>query len=81
VDLYGDAAQLNSRETVYIEPTYGQWRKVGAHLQAGLTQDGQVGLVLGNLQGLFEVDGLQVLPISDRQGEALRTFIDGADPQ
>lgn len=81
VDFYGDAKQISSRETLLLEPTFGEWRKLAARLKAPVTQDGLVVLTISNLLGLYEFDGLQIRPITDQQSEALRTYIEGANPQ
>ena len=81
VDFIGDANQLSSRETLQLEPTFGEWRKLATRLKAPVTKDGNVMLTIGNLLGLYEFDGLQISPITDQQNEALRTYIEGANPQ
>ncbi|MBI2438403.1 MAG: PKD domain-containing protein [Lentisphaerae bacterium] len=81
VDFIGDAGQHSSRETLLLEPTFGEWRKLAARLKAPVTKDGSVMLTIRNLRGLYELDGLQIRPITDQQNEALRAFIEGANPQ
>lgn len=79
-EFHGSDNRLSSQQTVYLERTYGAWQKAAFRLPVPLTQDGKITLAFNNLIGLWEVDGLKILPISDRQNEAWRSFIEGADP-
>lgn len=80
LEFFGDNNQPGSRETLALEPTFGEWRKLAARLKAPVTKDGSVRLTFDNLLGLYEFDGLQIRLITDRQNEALRTYIEGANP-
>lgn len=80
-DFHGDGNVHSSRTTLLPERTYGEWRKVAGRLRAPVTKDGTVSLLFVFLNGLYEIDGLRVMPIADWQEEALRTFIEGAHPQ
>jgi tetratricopeptide (TPR) repeat protein len=62
---------------VAIDRTYGQWRKVGAKLKAPVTQDGLLRIDLMHVYGELQIDGLKILPVSDRKNDALRSFIEG----
>ncbi len=56
--------------------SYGQWRKAGVRIKTPLTPDGMVKLELVNVTGTVQIDGLKILPISDRQSDSLRSFIE-----
>ena len=83
MDFWGDGnaqVQGTGRQTVYPERTYGEWGKVAGRLRAPVTQDGRASLLLVFLNGVYEIDGFKVTPITDQQDEALRNFIEGAHP-
>ncbi|MCX5659503.1 MAG: PKD domain-containing protein [Planctomycetota bacterium] len=63
--------------TLYLERTYGQWRKLGYKLRAPVTPDGTVVFSMRAMTGIFEIDGLQVLPVTDRQNDAMAKFTEG----
>ncbi len=66
---------------VRLEPTFGRWRKVATRLNLPQTQDAVAKIVLAELAGLYEVDGVSVRPITDREEDAFLTFVEGVDPQ
>lgn len=68
-----------SQETLYFEPAYGAWRKNATRLKV-MPPDGKVCLTFYDFQGLFEIAGLKILPITDAANEALLNFIEGANP-
>jgi tetratricopeptide (TPR) repeat protein len=79
--FYGDVGQVSQQQVFNLEPTYGEWRKVAVKLKSPVTKDGEVVINFTNCQGLYEFDGLRILPVTDRQNEALQNFIEGAHPQ
>lgn len=79
--FYGDAGQVSQQTIVYLEPTYGEWRKVAAKLKSPVTKDGELRIGFNDCLGLYEFDGLRIQPVTDRQNEALQNFIEGAHPQ
>ncbi len=80
IELRSPAGPGGATQTILLDPTYGEWRKLGAALRLPVTQDGRATFSFFNVQGLVEVDGFSVQPVSDRQSEALRTFIEGSTP-
>lgn len=81
VDFIGDNGQNGGRVTLQLEPTFGEWRKLATPLKAPVTKDGKVVFTIGNLLGIYEFGGLQIRPVSAQQNEALRTYIEGINPQ
>jgi tetratricopeptide (TPR) repeat protein len=65
--------------TIPLQRTYGQWRKVATRLRVPLVQDGTVKLTFVNAYGTLRMDGLKILPVSDRQGDSLRSFIEASE--
>ena len=45
-------------------------------IKTPLAPDGMVKLELVNATGTVQIDGLKILPISDRQSDSLRSFIE-----
>ena len=81
VQVLDDEGTLVANTTLYPERTYGHWQKAAFRLDAPATSGGTL-LVYGeNHDGMLEIDALKVLHVSDRQDHALRSFIEGADPQ
>lgn len=67
--------------TNYYSRTYGEWRKLGFLLRAPLTQDGRVLFTIRQVHGVTEFDSLSVMPISDRQYDAMLNFAQRSDPE
>ena len=44
-----------------------------------MAQDGTVKLTFVNAYGTVQIDGLKILPVSDRQGDSLRSFIEASE--
>jgi len=62
---------------IYLERTYGQWRKLGFKFKAPAAQDGQLVVLFLNPTGVVEIDGLSILPVSDPQNDSLLGFLEG----
>ena len=69
------------QQTLLPDRTFGEWEKFGALLKAPVAQDAAVALVFADCRSLTEIDGFRILPVSDRQKQALLDFLEGADPQ
>lgn len=80
IELRGGAGGGGTSQTLYMEPTYGEWRKLGVRLKLPITQDARATFGFYNMQGLVELDGFSIQPVTDRQNEGLRTFIEGSTP-
>jgi tetratricopeptide (TPR) repeat protein len=80
VRLYGSDQVLSDVQTVAPERSYGEWRKAAVRLKAPLTPDAAWSLAFVYLNGIHEIDGLRLLPVTDAQEDALRTFIEGEAP-
>lgn len=59
--------------------SYGQWRKAGVRIKTPLAPDALLKLELINITGTVQIDGLKILPVSDRQSDSLRSFIEAAE--
>jgi hypothetical protein len=59
--------------------SYGQWRKVATRLHIPLSQDATVKFTFINYYGTIKIDGLKILPVSDRQADSLRSFIEAPE--
>ncbi len=59
--------------------SYGQWRKAGVRIRTPLASDALIKLDLINYTGTVQIDGLKILPVSDRQSDSLRSFIEAAE--
>lgn len=81
--LYGPKIEHSDRYTgtVYFDPTFGQWRKVGFRLKAPLTQDGRLVVTIRQVTGVMEIDGLTVRPVSDREVDSLTNFVEGPEAE
>ncbi len=66
-------------KVVPVDRTFGQWRKVGAKLKAPVSQDGLLKIDFNYIYGVIEIDGVKILPISDRENDSLRSFIEGSN--
>jgi tetratricopeptide (TPR) repeat protein/chitodextrinase len=62
---------------VYLERTYGQWRKLGFKFKAPAAQDGNLVVDLRHYIGVLEIDGLSIHPVSDPQNDSLIGFLEG----
>ncbi len=60
---------------------YGQWRKAAALIQRPTTKDALLSLGLVWNQGAVYVDGLKILPVSDRDTDSLRNFIESGEAE
>ena len=65
--------------TIPLQRTYGQWRKVATRIRVPLVQDGTVKITFVNAYGTLRMDGLKILPVTDRQGDSLRSFIEASE--
>lgn len=80
VRLFGSDQVLSEAQTVAVDRSYGEWRKLAGRIRAPLTADAAWSLSFVGLNGITELDGLRILPVTDAQEEALRNFIEGAGP-
>jgi len=55
------------------------WRKIGFLLKAPVTQDGRLNTSIRLVVGVMEFDGLSILPVSDRQVDAMANFVEGGE--
>ena len=76
----GQSGRIHEQR-IEMDQTYGRWHKVATPLPAPPTQNGSVTVTVRNSYGLIEIDGLKISHVSDGQNDALRHFIEGADPQ
>jgi len=67
--------------TISLQRTYGQWRKVATRLKVPMAQDGTVRVSFVNAYGTLRIDGLKILPVSDRQWDSLRSFIEAPETE
>jgi hypothetical protein len=65
--------------TLNLPRTYGQWRKSATLVRAPLAQDGTLKLSFTNAYGTMKIDGLRILPVSDRQLDTRRSFIEAPE--
>jgi tetratricopeptide (TPR) repeat protein len=81
--LYGIGPDVNpdggSAINISLERTHGNWRKFAVKLKAPVTQDGRLDVYFYYPLGIFEIDGLSVAPVSDRQNDSLQSFIEGTE--
>lgn len=59
-----------------LQRGYGQWRKVATLLKVPMTRDATVKVALLNAYGTHLIDRVRILPVTERQLDALRTFIE-----
>ena len=59
--------------------SYGQWRKAAVRIKTPLAPDALLKLELINITGTVQIDGLKILPVSDRQSDSLRSFIEAEE--
>lgn len=62
---------------IYLERTHGHWRKLGFKVKAPALQDGKLVFAIHNPQGILEIAGLSMKPISDPQNDWLIGFLEG----
>lgn len=62
--------------TMTMERSYGGWRKIAARLKAPPTEEGKLYVHVNYSQGYYEIDGLSIRPLSDRQNDTLHNFIE-----
>ncbi len=68
------------RAYIRLERTYGQWRKAAALLKTPLSQNATVRFLFANTYGgMLQIDALKILPVSDRQTDLLRSFIEASE--
>jgi tetratricopeptide (TPR) repeat protein len=81
--LYGTGTDLNpdggSAVNYNLERTYGPWRKFALKLKTPVTQDGRLDLYFYYGVGIMDIDGLSIVPVSDRQNDTLQSFIEGVE--
>jgi tetratricopeptide (TPR) repeat protein len=65
--------------TLGLQRTYGKWRKMATRLKLPLAQDGTIKLTFVHQFGSVQIDGLKILPVSDRQLDSLRSFIEAPE--
>ena len=75
----GASKAASDTATIHLQRTYGQWRKMGARLRVPQAQDGTVKIAFVNAYGTLRIDGLKILPVSDRQNDTLRSFIEAPE--
>jgi tetratricopeptide (TPR) repeat protein len=68
-----DSVQLS------LTRTYGQWRKTATRLKLPMSSDAVIKLSFVNQFGTMRIDGLKVLPVTDRQLDSLRSFIEAPE--
>ena len=68
-------------QSFMLERTYGQWRKIGAKMKAPVSQDGLLRITFGSVMGTVLLDGIKILPVSDRENDSLRGFVEGSETQ
>ncbi|MAE62384.1 MAG: hypothetical protein CMJ49_13640 [Planctomycetaceae bacterium] len=61
--------------------TFGLWHKIVLESPALNTFNGSFAVFVPESAGILEIDGVRVRHVSDRQHDALRRFVQGADPQ
>jgi tetratricopeptide (TPR) repeat protein len=60
-----------------LERSYGTWRKVTVNLRSPVTQDGELSFVYYYAVGALQLDGFRIMPVSPREMDAYRNFIQG----
>ncbi|MEO6848940.1 MAG: tetratricopeptide repeat protein [Chthoniobacterales bacterium] len=84
ISLLGERGENNTDNgsvTLPLDRTFGQWRKTGTLIKAPVTQDGILSLTFPTVQGTLMFDGLKILPVSDRENDSRRSFIQGGEAQ
>jgi tetratricopeptide (TPR) repeat protein len=62
-----------------LDRSYGMWRKFAGKLRAPAVEQGKVYVQISYAQGIYEIDGLTIRPLSDRQNDTLQNFIERPD--
>ncbi len=75
----GASKTASDTATIHLQRTYGQWRKMATRLRVPQAQDGTVKIAFWNAYGTLRIDGLKILPVSDRQSDTLRSFIEAPE--
>ncbi len=78
--LYGGGNALHPTQgssTSYLERSFGTWRKSTAVIKAPVTQDGQLTFSYRYAAGALQLDGLRIAPVSPREMDSYRNFIQG----
>jgi tetratricopeptide (TPR) repeat protein len=78
--LYGGGNSINAAEgsrTTYLERSFGTWRKAISIIKAPVTQDGQLAFSFRYAVGALQLDGLKITPVSPREMDSYRNFIQG----
>lgn len=65
--------------TYSLERTYGGWRKVAFKIKAPLAEEGRIQSDLNYAMGVVQLDGMKIMPISDRQNDVIQNFLEGTD--
>ncbi len=60
-----------------LERSYGTWRKVTINLRSPVTQDGELTMIYYYAVGALQLDGFRIMPVSPREMDAYRNFIQG----
>ncbi len=65
--------------TLGMGRSFGQWRKAATRMKMPMAQDATIRLSFTNFYGLMRVDGVKILPVTDRQIDSLRSFIEASE--
>ena len=68
-----------TNQPLYLERTFGQWRKLAFKIKAPKAADGRLQISIRNFSGVMEIDGITVRPVSDRLSDSLTGFLEGTD--
>lgn len=72
-----DSNNKGPEKSVAIVRTFGEWRKLGLLLQAPADTAAELQMAMRGLKGVYQFDGLRVLPVDDREAELFNDFIQG----
>ena len=81
IEVQSATGDVVGRAAFRPQRTFGRWHKAAFNLPMPQTDTGSIIVRARNTVGLLEVAALTVLHVSDRQNDALRNFLEGADPQ
>lgn len=81
IEVYDENGTRIHSEPFDPERTYGRWQKAAFRLPLPATYAGTVRLYAECAGERLEFDALRLEHVSDREENALRNFIEGADPQ
>ncbi|MEO6054413.1 MAG: tetratricopeptide repeat protein [Chthoniobacterales bacterium] len=76
----GDTNDDGGMVTMALDRTFGQWRKSGVLLKAPVSQDGVLNISFPSIYGTLMMDAVKILPVTDRENDALNNFVQGSDP-